>query len=108
MSGCGPGAFASRNYPAPHPLVQEARVGTHQTEAEIAAYLLRRYGPRLDRKQVAEALGFQPETLRVDLYTRKRQNKRHIQSLLAKKRKLGRRTYWLPADIAALLSRSDS
>lgn len=78
-------------------------MGTHQTEAEIAAYLLRRYGPRLDRKQVAEALGIQPETLRVDLYTRKRQHKHHIQCLLAKKRKLGRKPYWLPGDIAAIL-----
>ncbi len=83
-------------------------MGTHQTETEIAAHLLGKYGPRLDRTQVAEVLGISSKTLRVDLYSRQRQNKPHIQELLAKKRKFGHKAYWLPADIAAILTRSGS
>lgn len=75
-----------------------------QTEAEIASYLLGRYGPRLDYKQVAEALGFTPKTLRWSLYSRTRDKQHHIQILRAKKQKLGHKIYWRPADIAAILS----
>lgn len=81
----------------------EARVGTHQTESEIAAYLLHRYGPRLDYKQVAEVLGVSPRTLRWALY-RKHKSQHHIQVLHAKKRKIGRKVHWLPVDVAPLLS----
>lgn len=81
---------------------------THQTEAEIATYLLDRYGPRLDHKQVAEILGVSPVTLRWSLYSRKRDAQHHIQTLRAKKRKIGRKAYWLPVDVAGILSRSGS